>query len=154
MARNYKQGFFKPQNPSKYRGNLNEIIYRSGWEENIFRSWDLNKNIIEWAAESVIIPYQSPIDKKIHRYYMDGWIKAKTIHNTVEQILIEIKPYAQCFPPQAQKRKTKQYIERVKTYLVNQAKWNATIKFCQKHKLKFAIMTEKGVLDWNNIKPK
>lgn len=148
MARKYHQGLFQPKNPEKYRGDSKNIVFRSSWELNYFRKLDTNPNIIQWGSEEVVIPYISPLDGEYHRYFMDIWMKYRDRNGEIKQGLIEIKPYDQTQPPKKQKRKTKQYIEKVKTYAVNKAKWDATKKFCQKNKLKFAIMTEKGPINY------
>lgn len=32
----YYQGKYKPKNPEKYVGDINNIIFRSSWERNFF----------------------------------------------------------------------------------------------------------------------
>lgn len=149
MARNYKQGFYKPKHPEKYRGNVDSIIYRSGWELNCFKQWDNNPRILKWSSEEVIIPYTSPLDNKRHRYFMDGWIRYRNKEGVIEEALVEIKPFDQTKPPKPQKRITNKYKEKVQTYLVNKAKWDATIDLCSKNKTKFVILTEQGLVNWN-----
>lgn len=145
MARNYKQGFFKPVNESKYKGNVDAIVYRSGWELNAFTAWDRNDNVLRWSSEEVIVPYRSPVDGQMHRYFIDAWIQYKTKSGEVKETLIEIKPYEQTQPPKKQKRITQQYKDKVFTYLVNQAKWKAAKRFAQKRGIDFGILTEKGM---------
>ena len=29
----------------------------------------------KWSSEEIVIPYRSPIDKKVHRYFPDFWIQ-------------------------------------------------------------------------------
>ena len=70
MGKTYK-GVFKPKNPSKYRGDPTNIIYRSRWELLFMRYLDNNSGIKEWASEELIIPYRSPIDGRVHRYFPD-----------------------------------------------------------------------------------
>ena len=67
------QGIFLPINPKKYIGN-EKPVYRSGYELKFFRWCDNNPNVLEWASEAVIIPYTSPIDGKVHRYFTDSCI--------------------------------------------------------------------------------
>jgi hypothetical protein len=45
-------------------------------------------------------------------------------------------------PPEPKKRVTKQYINEVVTYGVNQAKWKAAQEFCLDRGWEFRVMTE------------
>ena len=38
---------------------------------------DKNDNILEWASEEIAIPYRSPIDNRVHRYFPDFYMKVK-----------------------------------------------------------------------------
>ena len=138
----YYQGKFKPKNPEKYMGDPTNIIYRSSWERQCMVYFDMNKNILKWGSEEVIIPYRSPVDNRLHRYFMDFIIKARTADGSIETSLIEVKPYKQTQPPQPQQRKTKRFINEVMTYAVNQAKWNAAEEYCKDRNWKFQIITE------------
>ena len=40
---------------------------------------DNNPNILEWGSEEIIIPYKSPLDKKVHRYFPDFFIKYRIV---------------------------------------------------------------------------
>ena len=64
-------GIFRPSNIKKYRGDYRNIIYRSSWEKVFMRYCDKNSNILEWGSEETIIPYRSPLDQRIHRYFPD-----------------------------------------------------------------------------------
>ena len=138
----YYQGKFKPNNPKKYLGDPTNIIYRSGWEFKLMRYLDSHPNVIEWGSEEVIIPYRSPIDGRIHRYFPDFIVKQINTHGNKETILIEVKPKAQTQEPKKSKTKTKRYINEVMTWGINQAKWKAAEEFCNDRKWKFQIMTE------------
>ena len=39
---------------------------------------DRNEKIVEWGSEEFFIPYRSPLDGKIHRYFPDFYVKVKT----------------------------------------------------------------------------
>ena len=86
------KGRFKPTNPTKYKGDHSNIIYRSLWERKFMKLCDSNSNILEWSSEEVIIPYKSPIDGKFHRYFVDFWVKQKNTKGEIVEKLIEIKP--------------------------------------------------------------
>ena len=102
MAKSYK-GLYRPTNPRKYVGNPNQIVYRSNLERKFMIYCDKNDNISQWASEELPIPYKSPLDNRIHRYFPDFIVKT----NTNKKFIIEIKPYRQCKKPKLPKRKTK-----------------------------------------------
>tara|TARA_B100001939_G_scaffold273930_1_gene241864 strand:+ start:400 stop:834 length:435 start_codon:yes stop_codon:yes gene_type:complete len=135
-------GRYKPTNTRKYRGDIDKIYYRSSWERRFMVYCDRNDKIIEWGSEEVIIPYRSPIDGKIHRYFPDFYIKVKQQNGSIKKMLIEIKPYNQCQPPQIPKRKTPKFINEVRTWGINKAKWKAANEFCLDRQMEFKILTE------------
>ena len=71
------QGRFKPKNSAKYVGDPTNIIYRSSYELKFMKWCDINDNITEWGSEEVAIPYRSPIDNRIHRYFPDFYFFKK-----------------------------------------------------------------------------
>ena len=138
----FKQGKYRPVNKEKYIGkHIPE--YRSSWELRFFEFCDKNPLILEWSSESVIVPYISPVDGKLHRYYVDGAVVIREGNNIVKY-LIEIKPEKQTIPPKESKRKKASTLlyEKV-TYAINQAKWEAASKFASQKGMKFIILTEK-----------
>ena len=137
----YKQGVYKPVNRDKYK-SLRLPVYRSSWELKFFQWCDRNKDVLEWSSESVIVPYVSPVDNKVHRYFVDGHIVLQE-NNTTSKYLVEIKPYKQTVPPveSNRKKKTTLLYEKI-TYAVNQAKWDAARKFAKKRDVNFIILTE------------
>jgi|TARA_R110000782_G_scaffold74671_2_gene149096 hypothetical protein len=144
----YHQGKFKPLNPGKYMGDPTNIIYRSGWEFKLMRYLDSHSKVLEWGSEELVIPYRSPIDGRMHRYYPDFIVKQINKYDKRETILIEVKPRAQTVPPDVKNIKTatgkasRRYINEVKTWGVNQAKWQAAEEFCKDRGWKFQIMHE------------
>ena len=68
---------------------------------------DKNENILEWGSEEIFLPYRSPVDNRIHRYFPDFYIKVKESTGHVKKYLIEAKPKKQCVEPKPQKRKQK-----------------------------------------------
>lgn len=139
---NTLKGKFIPKNISKYRGDYQRIIYRSSWELKFMKYCDLNKNILEWGSEEIIIPYRSPLDGRVHRYFVDFYIKVKDINNKIQKYLVEVKPKKQTKEPRVQKRMTKSYIREVTEYAKNQAKWSAAKEFCDDRNYKFILITE------------
>ena len=125
------KGKYQPTNPKKYKGNPSQVIYRSLWERKFMVYCDNNDNILEWGSETVIIPYVSPWDGKVHRYFPDFIIKAKQSNGSIRSFVIEVKPKYQCkSPPENPKRKTKKWFNDVKNWPINQAKWKFANDFC------------------------
>ena len=139
------KGIFQPKNASKYRGNPSNIVYRSGWELKLMIHLDSHPDVLEWASEEIIIPYRSPLDGKIHRYFPDFYVKKRNPEGIIEKVLIEVKPAAQVKQPviQESKKPSRKYIKEVATYAVNQAKWKAAEEYCLDRQWKFMLMTEK-----------
>lgn len=141
--KSYK-GWFKPRNPKKYNGDANNIVYRSSWELRVMKWLDEHPNVIWWCSEELVIPYRSPVDNKMHRYFPDFIVKMRQKNGLVMTYVIEVKPDVQTKMP-TQKRKTKKFISEVATYAVNQEKWRAADNFCQEHGWKFMVLTEKDL---------
>ncbi len=139
----YYQGKYKPTNPSKYRGDVSNIIYRSSWELTAMRYFDTNPNVLAWGSEEFAIPYYSPVDKRIHRYFPDFIIQVRDKDGSLNNIVVEIKPMAQTSPPRIRDRKNRRYINEVFTYVINEAKWKAAEAFCAERKMQFRVITEK-----------
>jgi hypothetical protein len=143
-TKTYK-GKFRPKNPGKYTGDVANIVYRSLWELRFMKWCDTNPSVQEWGSEIVIVPYVSPIDRKVHRYFVDFYIKIKNKMNETQKYLIEIKPERFTKPPEIPKKKTKRFIDEVFQYGVNEAKWKAAFEFCEDRNMKFMILTEKDL---------
>lgn len=137
-------GSFKPRNPKKYRGDHTNIIYRSRWELKLMHYLDNRSDVISWGSEEVVIPYRSPIDNRLHRYFVDFIVTTINKDGIKETSLIEVKPAAQTRPPVLTEGKKKnRYIQEVMTWGVNEAKWKAATEYCNDRKWKFLIFTEK-----------
>lgn len=140
----YRQGKFKPQKPEKYKGDPTKIVYRSSYELKFMQYCDLTESVNEWRSEEFFIPYISPIDNKVHRYFPDFFVKYKDKNGNNRTLVVEIKPEKDLkMPEQSPKRKTKSWAFRVKTWAINQAKWKAAKEFCSDRKWEFRILTEK-----------
>ena len=131
-------GRYTPKNIKKYIGNPLTIKYRSLWERQVFRWLDANPNVLLWNSEEVVIPYRCKTDNKMHRYFMDLYVK----FNDGKSYLIEIKPKKQTKPPKEPTRKSKKYIKEVMAYVKNQSKWEAAESYANQRSMKFQIWTE------------
>jgi hypothetical protein len=139
----FRQGIFKPKNKNKYIGN-DSPTYRSSWELKFFRWADCNENILAWGSENIIIPYTSPLDGKVHRYFVDNFIVFRDRNGNKQKFLIEIKPSKQVAKPTTVKGKHRRTIlYEQKTWVVNQAKWKAAEEWSKRKGYKFLIITEK-----------
>lgn len=148
----WKQGQFTPKNYKKYLGDPTSVVFRSGWEREVMKSFDENSNILAWNSEEIIIPYVNPWDQKVHRYFVDFYARIKQPDGTVKECLFEVKPKAQTIEPQKKIRVSKRYLNEVVTYGINEAKWEAAKKFCDEHGWEFVILTENEI--FQNGKPK
>lgn len=135
----FKQGRFTPRHPEKYKGDITNIIFRSSWEQQMNIFLDNNPNILEWASEPFAIPYIKPTTGKVHRYFPDYWIKYQNNNGKIVQEIIEVKPDSQVNI--RTKRRLTNY-DKI-TYAINIAKWKSCQQFCEKHNIKFRILTEK-----------
>lgn len=142
----YKQGFYKPRNPLKYKGkSASNIVYRSGWEYKFMRYLDEHPDVVFWASEEpwFCIPYRDPTSGRQRRYFPDFWFQNKD----GVQFLVEIKPYEQTIPPKQKLLKSgkpdKYTIKKLMTFAINTAKWEAARSVCEQKNWNFTILTEK-----------
>ena len=137
------KGRYNPKPPKKYKGDHHNIVYRSLWERKFMVYCDTSDNIIEWGSEEIIIPYLSPWDGRMHRYFPDFYIKVRQHNGTIKKFIIEVKPKKQCSPPEkTPKRKTKKWFKEVKTWGVNSAKWKYATSWCENNGMEFKILNE------------
>jgi len=136
----YKSKYI-PRYPAKYLGDATNVICRSTWERAFCKYCDETPGVLRWASEEFFIPYVSPVDGQIHRYFPDFMLEVQS-NTGLKRFVIEVKPKYQTELPATQKRKTKRYLTEVATYAVNQAKWQAAKEFCQKQGMNFLVLTE------------
>ncbi len=129
---------FNPKNPSKYAGDPSKIVCRSLWERNVCKFCDDHPNILKWSSEEIAIPYVSPIDQKVHNYFPDFLIQFQNL-NGKQTWMIEVKPKKQTLLKENASKKEKSI------WLINNAKWSAAKKYCDKHNITFKILTEKDL---------
>ena len=79
------KGRYRPSNPKKYKGNPSNIVYRSLWERKFMVYCDNHTKILEWGSEEIALPYRSPIDNKVHRYFPDFYIKVRESNGKIKQ---------------------------------------------------------------------
>jgi len=134
----FSQGIYHPRNPEKYIGK-GKITYRSSWENHFCIFCDTNDYVLEWASESIRIPYRNPITGKQTTYVPDFLIRYRDKNNKVITELIEIKPHNQSIIKEGQNTNMRA------TVAVNHAKWAMAQKWCSKQGIKFRIVTERDM---------
>ena len=137
------RGKYYPSFPRKYKGDPTNIIYRSLWERKFMVYCDKNTKILEWGSEEIALPYISPHDSRVHRYFPDFYIKVQENTGKIKTYLIEVKPLKQTTKPKRPKRQTKGYIREAFEYARNQAKWKAAREYCADRMWEFKVITEK-----------
>ena len=142
MYKETYKGKYKVKNPAKYRGDMNNVTYRSSWELKLMNWCDTNESVLEWGSEVAVIPYISPVDNKVHRYFVDFYMKIRDKHGVDQKYLVEVKPKKFTQEPVKPRRVTKQFVDEVFNYGVNQAKWKAAREFCEDRRWKFVVLTE------------
>ena len=141
MRKTYS-GRYTPKFPKKYKGDPTNIIWRSSWELRFLKYLDNNPDILEYGSEEVVVPYISPVDSRWHRYFPDFLVKYRTKDGKLKTMIMEVKPKKQAQPPEPRKRVTKQYIQEVATWGINQAKWKAAEEYCMDRGWEFKVITE------------
>ena len=136
------KGRYRVINPSKYRGDSQDVTYRSSWELKFMKWCDTNPSVLEWGSETIIIPYISPVDNRVHRYFVDFYIKVQDRNGKINRYLVEIKPAKFTKPPEIPARKTRRFVQEVFQYGTNQAKWKAANEYCIERSMKFLVLTE------------
>jgi hypothetical protein len=114
----------------------------------------MNPNILKWSSEPLSIPYWSPIDKKEHKYFVDYYIQVKKADQTIENWFIEIKPenqYDITKRPQEPlgnltEKKIRNYNEKLKTWIINRAKFEAATRFAAARGYKFGAINESFIM--------
>lgn len=132
----YNQGVFQPTDPDKYVGTY-PITYRSAWELTFMNLCDKHPYILQWASESLKIPYQDPMTGKLRTYIPDFLILYVIPSTGAKHFeLIEIKPLSQSIPEAARSKKDQEAL------MLNEAKWAAAKAWCRANGATFRVLTE------------
>lgn len=148
--REFKQGLYKPMNPEKCL-NKTPPEFRSGLERKLMLVLDKNPNVIKWSSEKVIIPYVHPLksaksgQNEYARYFVDFYMKLK-VGEGYKEFLVEVKPDSQTKKPSCHgNKKQSTIVYENSMWAINQSKWQAAKKYCEKKNLQFIIITEKNI---------
>ena len=131
----WAQGDYTILNREKYAGN-GTPRYRSGWELSFMKFCDSNDHVLQWASESIAIPYRHPLTGKMTQYIPDFLITYRTRDNTIKAELIEIKPKKQSVIESKMSNRDRAVVA------INYSKWAAAQKWCNQHGLTFRVITE------------
>jgi hypothetical protein len=142
MRRFTYKGKYNPINTHKYVGNAKNVTYRSMWERRFMKYCDMNTNVLQWSSEELVIPYISPVDNKKHRYYPDFLLTVKDKDGNKKTMVIEVKPKRETKAPKKKSKITPRYLQEMKTWSVNEAKWKYATEFCKDKNWEFRILTE------------
>lgn len=145
MYENVHKNVYQVKNRSKYIGSSDKVFYMSGWEYSFFSRLEENPKVVRWNANAYSIRYISPVDNRVHSYFLD--VYAEVINNgNLEKYLIEIKPDEQLWKPNLPKKKTPKammgYQRRTLEWVKNQSKWEAAVNFSRANGMFFLIVTE------------
>ena len=134
----FAQGPYTVKNPAKYVGK-GVPRYRSGWELSFMIFLDNNDNVMQWASESIQIPYRNPVTGKQSIYIPDFLITYRTRQNTLIAEVIEIKPKKQSIIESKMNNRDRMVVA------TNYAKWASATKWCNRNGLKFRVLTEQDL---------
>ena len=132
----FANGKYNLKNPGKYIGK-GIPTYRSSWEFAFMNFADTNEHVLQWASESINIPYRNPLTGKQTIYVPDFLVVYRTKNNTVKAEVIEIKPSGQSMITEKQKPQERAVVA------INHAKWEAASVWCKRQGLAFRIITER-----------
>ena len=132
----WAQGIYEVKNPQKYVGN-HKPKYRSGWELTFMMFLDSNSNVIQWASESIRIPYRNPLTGKHSIYVPDFLVLYENKYKKQIAELVEIKPKKQSLI----ESRTASARDRA-VVAVNHAKWAAAKAWCAQSGLIFRVINE------------
>lgn len=132
----WAQGIYVPKNPQKYIGR-GRIKYRSSWELVFCQFCDNNPKIIQWASESINIPYRNPFTGKQTIYVPDFFIIYQDPRGSKVAELVEIKPKKQTMIEE----KVTSARDRMAVAL-NHAKWQAAAAWCKAQGINFRVINE------------
>ena len=134
----FSQGTYEVRNAGKYVGK-GKPRYRSSWELAFMNFCDANEHILQWASESVQIPYRHPLTGKQTIYVPDFLVIYQNKHGQQRGELIEIKPKGQSMLTE------KQNAQQRATVAVNFAKWEAANHWANRNGLTFRVITEDDI---------
>ena len=139
-TKNWAQGKYPAlKNPAKYIGQKTPT-YRSSWEWAVMNFFDTNPAVLQWASESVKIPYRNPFTGKQTIYVPDFLVFYQDKSGSKHAELVEVKPSSQATLEAAGNS-----VGARQTVILNQAKWAAATAWCKKNHIRFRVITERDI---------
>jgi hypothetical protein len=157
------QGYARITNLSKYIGDPNLIIYRSGWERDFINWCDATPSVISWSSEPVKVLYYDKVSKLVEcaKFGLDpnnpaNWLKRnynvdffiEIQRAEIEKWFVEIKPADKLIKPKAlgesaSIKQKRNFNIVAREFLINEEKFKAATKFAEDRNAKFYVFTEK-----------
>ena len=134
----FAQGVFRPMNAAKYVGK-GTPRYRSGWELAFMQFCDNNNHVLQWASESIVIPYRHPFTGRMTNYIPDFLVIYADKNGRQRAELVEIKPKKQSIIESKASNRDRAVVA------VNYAKWDSATKWCRRQGLTFRVITEEDI---------
>lgn len=100
---------------------------------------DQHPSVIQWASESVRIPYKNPLTGKNSQYVPDFLILYQDKSGVRRAELVEVKPKKEAMVESATSRRDKAAL------ILNTAKWAAAMMYAKKNGLTFRVITEDDI---------
>jgi len=134
----YSQGRFVPKNPAKLIGKQ-EVVFRSSWELTVMNFLDTHPSVLQWASESIRIPYINPLTGKPSQYVPDFMVLYQDKNGKRRAEIVEVKPAKEAIVENAKSKRDKVSL------ILNTAKWAAAMSYCKKNGMTFRILTESDI---------
>jgi hypothetical protein len=131
----YASGKYTIKNPDKYMGKRTPT-YRSSWEFTFCAFCDNNPAVLNWASESVTIPYFNPVSGKQTIYVPDFLVVYVDANQRKHTELVEIKPSKETTMESARSYRDKLSVA------INMAKWAAADAWARANGMRFRVVTE------------
>lgn len=104
--------------------------------------FDSDTRIVQWSSEELIIPYRSPKDGIVHRYFPDFVIVIQMPDGTKKVRVIEVKPSSKLIQPVPKKKVTGKFMKELLEYETIQSKKRAAEAYCADRGWSYVFVTE------------
>lgn len=154
---NFSQGKYYVKNKAKCLNKSGIIEYKSSYEAKFCHELDVKrKNVVSWSYETLTVTYKSPIDKKLHRYYIDFIFDVRQHDGSIQKFLVEIKPSHEkeeielfeskgITPKKHGNMKAESWLFKQRAFLVNVEKWRSAKRYAEAKGYTFLVVTEKDL---------
>lgn len=140
----FAQGRFEMKNPDKYVGKKTPLA-RSSWEFVFMRMLDEHQGVINWASESIQIPYRDPLTSRQTIYVPDFFIVYQDKNGQKHAEVVEVKPSNHTL-----REKVGKSLYNQEQYIKNLAKWEAANAWCKQQGIRFRVINEDDIFHQGN----